>query len=85
MIRFEALGYIFGQFLLVFAATMLLPIVIALAYADEGLQVFSITAASVGSLGILLVRFATRPLTDLNMREGILLVVLLWTSVILIG
>ncbi len=85
MIRYSALGFISGQFLLVFALSMLLPIGVGVIYQDNGLHVLASTALAVASAGFLLLRFCVRPLTDLNLREGILLVVTLWTGVMLVG
>lgn len=85
MIRYGALGFISGQFLLVFALSMLLPIGVGVAFEDTGLPVLAATAVGVTVAGLLLIRFCSRPLTDLNLREGILLVVLLWVGVMGIG
>ncbi len=85
MIRYSALGFISGQFLLVFAISMLLPIGVGIAYQDEGLAVLSFTALGVVLVGLALMRWCPRPKTDLNLREGIMLVVLLWTGVMIVG
>lgn len=85
MIRYSALGFISGQFLLVFALSMLLPIAVGVLYADSGLPVLAATMAGVSVAGGLLLRFCPRPQSDLSLREGILLVVLLWTGVMLVG
>ncbi len=85
MIRYSALGFVSGQFLLVFALSMLLPIGVGIAYQDSGLGPLAGTAGGITALGLLLLRFCPRPLTDLSLREGILLVVVLWTAVMLMG
>ena len=85
MIRYSALGFISGQFLLIFAISMLLPIGVGIAYQDEGLAVLSFTALGVVLVGLALMRWCPRPKTDLNLREGIMLVVLLWTGVMIVG
>jgi trk system potassium uptake protein TrkH len=85
LIRYSALGFISGQFLLVFAISMLLPIGVGIAYQDEGLAVLSFTALGVVLVGLALMRWCPRPKTDLNLREGIMLVVLLWTGVMIVG
>jgi trk system potassium uptake protein TrkH len=85
VIRYSALGFISGQFLLIFAFSMLLPVAVGIGYQDAGLAPLAGTMAGTAALGLLLLWRCPRPLTDLNLREGILLVVLLWTSVMLIG
>jgi trk system potassium uptake protein len=85
LIRYDAIGFIFGQFLLVFALSMLLPIGVAAYLNDGDLASLAGTAAGVTVLGSLLLGFCPRPTTDLNLREGVLLLVVLWTGVILLG
>jgi len=85
LIRYEALGYIGGQFLLVFAISMLLPIAVGIHYMDAGLPILAGTSASVAAGAALLLRFCKKPRTDLNLREGIMLVVCLWTVVMFVG
>ena len=54
MIRYKALGYIGGQFLLVFAASLLLPAGVGLYYWDSGLPALAISAGVVGLVAGLL-------------------------------
>lgn len=85
MIRYAALGFISGQFLIIFAISMLLPIAVGIGYWDEGLPVLSLTALGCVVSGLLLIRYCRRLQADLTLREGIMLVVILWTGVMLIG
>lgn len=85
MIRYGSLGFISGQFLIVFAISMLLPIAVGIAYRDEGLQILSFTALGCLISGLLLMRYCHRPQADLTLREGIMLVVILWTGVMIVG
>lgn len=85
MIRYTALGFISGQFLIVFALSMLLPIAVGVSYRDQGLLVLSLTALATLLSGLGLIRLCPRPQSDLNLREGIMLVVVLWTGVMIVG
>jgi trk system potassium uptake protein TrkH len=85
LIRYGALGFICGQFLIVFAISMLLPIAVGVVFQDEGLQVLSFTALGCLFSGLLLMRYCQRLQADLTLREGIMLVVMLWTGVMIVG
>lgn len=85
MIRYGALGFITGQFLVAFALAMLLPVGVGLYSMDEGLPVLAAAAAGIFLAAFVLIRFCNKPRTDLTLREGIMLVVLLWVLVMLLG
>lgn len=85
MIRYGVLGFISGQFLILFAISMLLPIAVGVGYRDEGLAVLSYTALGCVVSGLALMRICPRSQADLTLREGIMLVVMLWTGVMIVG
>jgi trk system potassium uptake protein TrkH len=80
LIRWAALGFILGQFLLALAAAMLLPIAWGLIAGTGGLGAFVgavlLTAAAGGSLLAVL----PVPERELKQREALLLVVLIWVA-----
>lgn len=85
MIHLRAIGYVLGQFLVVFAATMLAPLLYG--YLTDGLQLEAlyypllITAACGGAL----VLRSPRPERELTQREGLLLAVAIWMAVAMFG
>ncbi len=85
MIRVLPVLHILGLFILVFGATMLIPIAIALAAGWTGwlpmLAAFAITVAIGGALW----RSLPRPQSDLTSKEGIFLTVLVWLSISILG
>jgi trk system potassium uptake protein TrkH len=85
LIRYHALGYIGGQFLLVFAVSLLLPLGVGLYYQDSGVPALAISAGIIGLVAYFLTRYCQKPRPDLHLREGIMLVVLLWVTVTLLG
>jgi trk system potassium uptake protein TrkH len=80
LIRWAALGFILGQFLLALAAAMLLPIAWGLLAGTGGIGPLAgaafVTAAAGGSLLAVL----PRPERELKQREALLLVVLTWLA-----
>ena len=80
LIRWAALGFILGQFLLALAAAMLLPVAWGLLAGTGGVgPLFGaafVTAAAGGSLLAVL----PRPERELKQREALLLVVLTWVA-----
>jgi trk system potassium uptake protein TrkH len=85
VIRFTALRYILGQFLLVLAATMLFPLLWGVANDEAGADCLGWSALITAAAGLALFLSVERPERDLNQREGLLLVVLTWCSVGLFG
>ena len=70
---------------MVFSATMLVPLVLALARRDDGMPGF-ITSAAVCFFGGLALWFATRRYRrEMRIRDGIMLVVLAWTLLPAVG
>ncbi len=85
VVRFGAVLHIIGVFLLVLGGTMLLPLVYALFNAgDNPYPILCSTLVTVGS-GIVLFKVCDRPRSDLSIREGVMLVALVWVSVCLFG
>ena len=84
MIRINALCYILGQFLLVLASTMLIPLLYGL-YLGDDLRPLGIAIAITGATGVILYIVAQRPRRDLSQREGILLVLGIWIATSLFG
>jgi trk system potassium uptake protein TrkH len=85
LIRFEAVAYVLGQFLLALSASMLLPIGWGLARGGAGLASLAVAAAVTAVSGGLLIGLLRRPDRELNQREGLLLVVAAWLAVALFG
>lgn len=85
MIQRQAIAYVLGQFLIIFSATMLAPVLYGyFAGADNLLRLVYpalLTAAAGG--GLLLA--SPRPERELSQREGLLLAVSIWLSVSLFG
>ena len=78
LIRWEALGYILGQFLLALAASMLLPIAWGVVFSGAGVTALLGSALLTGGCGGALVLAFPRPERELKQREALLLVVLAW-------
>jgi trk system potassium uptake protein TrkH len=85
VIRYSALRYILGQFLLVLAATMLFPLAWGLLRGQPGVAALGWSALITGAAGLSLFLSVERPERDLNQREGLMLVVLTWFAVSLFG
>jgi len=84
VIRAGAIGHVLGLFLLVLAATMIVPIAWGMAVREPApplWQAFAITAAAGGGLALL----CPRPTSEISRREGLMLVVLTWAAVSLFG
>lgn len=84
MIRFAAIGHVLGLFLTGLGATMLVPLLVALG-GGEGLREMGIAAAVTIGTGVALWRGIPRPVTDLNLREAVLMVVVVWVAASLFG
>ena len=85
MIRFRAIAYILGQFLLALAGTMLVPLAYGLAVGAPALQLFGPSILITAVSGGLLWGLGSRPARDLTQREGLLMVVAVWVSVAFFG
>lgn len=85
MIRLGGVLHIVGLFLMVLAATMAIPLGYALAGAPEGLGELAAGAGTSLSAGLVLFLVFPRPENDLTLREGVLLVALIWGAVCLFG
>jgi trk system potassium uptake protein TrkH len=84
VIHFGAIGYVLGQFLLIFAAAMGVPLLYgALAGQGEALPLLYGAATTVTAGGALMV--LPRPARELNQREGLLLAVSTWLAICFFG
>lgn len=84
MIHFGAIGYVLGQFLLIFAAAMGVPLLYgALAGVGNALPVVYAAAATIATGGALLM--LPRPARELSQREGLLLAVSTWLAFCFFG
>ncbi|MDA0204451.1 MAG: TrkH family potassium uptake protein [Acidobacteria bacterium] len=84
MIHRGAIGYVLGQFLLIFAAVMGVPLLYG-AFAGQGdgaplLYGAAVTVTAGGALMLL-----PRPARELNQREGLLLAVSTWLAICFFG
>ena len=85
LIRWAALGFILGQFLLALAATMLLPIAWGLLAGGPGLRPILGAALLTAACGGSLLAVLPRPEQELKQREALLLVVLAWIAAAAFG
>jgi trk system potassium uptake protein TrkH len=85
LIRWEAVGFILGQFLLALAASMLLPIGWGLVFGGGGLQALVWSALLTAATGGSLLAALPRPERDLKQREALALVVLAWFAAATFG
>jgi trk system potassium uptake protein TrkH len=85
VIRLGAVLRIVGLFLMVLAATMAIPLLYALAGPPEGLRPVAAGSATTLAAGFLLFILFPRPETDLTIREGVLVVALIWATVCVFG
>ena len=76
---------ILGLFLMVFSATLLVPIAVALAYGEDTHGAFFLSFAITYSLGMLMwLPFSRRPL-NLRTRDGFVVTTLFWVVLGLVG
>ena len=85
MIRYSAVGYVLGQFLMVLGATMLVPLLFTFFGPSGDLRAMGLALALTITVGIALFWCCRRPATELSLREGLLLVCLVWMSVGIFG
>ena len=85
MIRYRAIAYILGQFLLALAGAMLVPLGYGLAVGDSAVGLFGPSIAITAVSGGLLWGLSSRPARDLTQREGLLIVVAIWLAVAFFG
>lgn len=85
MIRVRGVLHILGVFLIVMAATMLIPVLYGLVVASGGMRAMLLSVGITLGCGLALMRICRRPATELGVREGILLTVLVWIAVVLFG
>lgn len=85
MIRFGAVLQIAGLFLIILGCTMLIPLVFALLERGEDAWFIGYGAAVTAGTGTALFRGLRRPESELSVREGVLLVTLVWLLVCLFG
>ncbi len=85
MIHSSAISYVLGQFVLAFSGTMLIPLVYGLLTGapDTSTMTWSFVVTLISGGGMLAV--TRRPERELSQREGLLLVVAIWSSVSLFG
>jgi trk system potassium uptake protein TrkH len=84
MIRAGAVAHVLGLFLLLLAATMVAPLVVALA-AGEDLVPLGLGWLATAAAGALLYGLCSRPQGEVTLREAILLVLLVWVLASLFG
>lgn len=85
MIQGKFIAFVLGQFLLAFGATMLVPLALAAIGQGGGLKEMGAGAAITLGTGLCLLLTTKRPPRELNQREGLLLVCVLWGAVSLFG
>lgn len=85
MIQLQAIRYVLGQFLVVFAATMLAPLAYGYFHGDDRLGDVFYPMVITLSAGAVLVLATPKPERELSQREGLLLAVSIWGAVSLFG
>ncbi|MEZ5352463.1 MAG: potassium transporter TrkG [Bryobacteraceae bacterium] len=85
MIRFSAIGHVLGLFLVGLGLTMLAPLLVAFGTPEDSMRPMAMALVITAGTGMLLWRAIPRPATDLSLREGILMVGVVWTAASLFG
>ncbi len=85
MIHPRSIGYVLGQFLVIFASTMAVPLLYGWAVGDEGIGAILWSLVTTAVAGTALVFGCKRPEKELSQREGLLLVVATWSVISLFG
>lgn len=84
MIHFGAIGYVLGQFIIIFAGVMGVPLLYGAMVGDDELLPLLYAAAVTATVGGCLM-LVPRPDRELTRREGLLLAVSTWLAVCLFG
>ncbi len=85
MIRPRLITFVLGQFLAILGLTMLAPLGIAVAAGDSGVYPLGLSALLTIGPGIALTSFGRGRSRELSIREGLLLVVVVWLCVSFFG
>lgn len=85
MIQLRAIGYVLGQFLVVFAATMLAPLAYGYFAGAGDLERLLYPALITAACGAGLWLSTPKPERELSQREGLLLAVSIWLAVSVFG
>lgn len=85
MIHFRAIAYVLGQFLIAFAGTMLVPLLYGLLADSPGLGAVGLSASITAAAGGALFFAFPKPERELNQREGLWLVIVVWLAVSFFG
>jgi trk system potassium uptake protein TrkH len=81
----RTIAYVLGQFLLALAGTMLIPLLYGALTDGRDLDAMAGGALVTGVVGGLLYWLIPRPTRELSQREGLLMVVSLWSAVGVFG
>jgi trk system potassium uptake protein TrkH len=85
LIRAAAILHISGYFLLLLAASMLVPVAVGVGYGDDGVRSLLWAMLATALPGAACFFAFPRPNGDLNVREAFVLVVALWVAVCVFG
>lgn len=85
MIRVEGVLHIVGLFLLVLGGTMFFPLVVALAAEGDDPRPIAYAILTTIAAGLALFRLLRRPTGELSVREGVLLVAMIWAALCFFG
>jgi trk system potassium uptake protein TrkH len=83
--HFLAMQRLLGLMLMVFSVTLLPPVIVSWLYQDGEMEIFFIAAAAVFALGLLGWLPVHKFRQELRVRDGFLIVVLLWSVLGLVG
>jgi trk system potassium uptake protein TrkH len=85
VIRFRSIGYVLGQFLVIFALTMAVPLLFGWAVGDERVSAMLWSLLTTAGSGAVMMAGCKRPEKELSQREGLLLVVATWLMISVFG
>lgn len=85
MIRPRVLLFVIGQFVAILAATMLIPLAVAMVLNDAGLYPIGASVIATGIGAGALILGSKRIRGELSLREGFLTVTLVWAAISLFG
>ena len=85
IVRWPKLLEVLGYFSLAIAASMILPLLLALSFRDDGLVPLLGAIVCSGSIGAILIAAFRGPSIEFNHREAIVMVVLTWMVAITLG